>query len=714
MSRTLFSSALLLLTLFGVNHWIQKTSDADSLDQPFYNQPAGPHLEPEWYERQQRMADAKEQQHQQQASIARNSDANATPEPTTIDRAIEPARAAIESLADKTSDARPESKAMPQHQPLVAPIQPARTRNSDPVASGGDKKIFPAADSPVAIASDRVSATSEQIETLPPDFELGLSPRKITQFRSTPDDLNATPPGPTLPRRELATPRGAKEISESMRRSLRQILDMERRAKNAAAVNNEPDEFPGISVPKEIAAKSLTDTSSGGDSLNKPANEANKKPLDRPAENELEENTTSNTNEQPPATKPPATKPAATKPAATKPAATKPAKPQATVTRTPEEPHTAADTSDALNEQALADSNEGPMDSVAVAPKKKQPVITRVAPPVAVLSPEMEQMKSRVRATLAFYYNDLENYRTRSPWGVMHSMLPFGVDSQLAVDGRRVNTLGWLCWNGQCRDQQLLYTEQGELRTRQGPGVQGHRGQFLSMLAQSKVKRDFALRVDGADFTVGDLVRYEMDTCRPKSELTFKLIGLSHYLKSDTTWTTSDGEQWSIERLIEEELAQQVNGAACGGTHRLMGFAYAVNRRLKRDEPLTGQWRRAADLVRKYHKHAATLRNSDGSYSTSWFEKPEAYRDIDRRMQTTGHILEWLVFSLPREELEKRYIVESVDYLNHLMFSNRGHEWPVGPKGHAIRALALYDERVFGGRPGERNVQLAEIARRLR
>jgi hypothetical protein len=40
------------------------------------------------------------------------------------------------------------------------------------------------------------------------------------------------------------------------------------------------------------------------------------------------------------------------------------------------------------------------------------------------------------------------------------------------------------------------------------------------------------------------------------------------------------------------------------------------------------------------------------------------------------------------------------------MWRYRGHEWEIGPKGHAIHALALYDERLFGGQPGQRSEQL--------
>jgi hypothetical protein len=30
---------------------------------------------------------------------------------------------------------------------------------------------------------------------------------------------------------------------------------------------------------------------------------------------------------------------------------------------------------------------------------------------------------------------------------------------------------------------------------------------------------------------------------------------------------------------------------------------------------------------------------------------------------------------------------------------NQQHQWEVGPKGHALRALVLYDQRTFGGTP---------------
>ena len=47
-------------------------------------------------------------------------------------------------------------------------------------------------------------------------------------------------------------------------------------------------------------------------------------------------------------------------------------------------------------------------------------------------------------------------------------------------------------------------------------------------------------------------------------------------------------------------------------------------------------------------------------------------------------------------------VTRAVDYLTELMLQNRDHDWEIGPRGHALHALALYDERVFGSKPGDR------------
>lgn len=338
-----------------------------------------------------------------------------------------------------------------------------------------------------------------------------------------------------------------------------------------------------------------------------------------------------------------------------------------------------------------------------------------LTPPSPVLTPELEALKLELRRCLAYYYFRPENVAIRSPWGAMHAMLAYGVDSKLIVGDQQVNAIGYLCYNGVCNGQQLFsLSPDGRLQAQIGPGVQGHAGQFLAMLAQSRVRPDYPIRVGNRLFTVADLIEHEKETCRPASELTFKLIALVHYLPSDARWRSNDGQWWDIPRLIKEELAQPIVGAACGGTHRMTGFSYAVRKREARGEPLDGQWLRAKKFVDDFHEYAFKLQNPDGSFSTEWFAGRADFGPVSRRLETTGHITEWLAFSLSPEQLVEPRMVHSVTYLTRLLWENRQEKWGIGPLGHGLHALAIYDERVFGGQPGQRAAELAEVLRTAR
>jgi hypothetical protein len=321
------------------------------------------------------------------------------------------------------------------------------------------------------------------------------------------------------------------------------------------------------------------------------------------------------------------------------------------------------------------------------------------AKPLPPLSRNMRYLRNKVRRVLKGYYNKPLNSRDHDPWEMMHGMLAYGLHSQVRQDGPRgqlITSVGWLCYNKPCKGLTLLYvTPNGELRAKYGVGLQGHMGQFLAMLAQCKVSPEYPIRVGQSEFTIHDLVEAEQKTCYQKEELTFKLISLMHYLESDAKWVNDQGVEWDIQKLIREELAQPIRGAACGGTHRLAGLSLAARTRVARGEPLDGEFARAAAYVQKYHNYAFRQQNRDGSLSTEWFRGRGDEDDIDRRVKTTGHILEWLIYSLSDEELQYSRTVNAVNYLANLLYSNYDHEWEIGPRSHAIHALALYDERVF-------------------
>lgn len=325
------------------------------------------------------------------------------------------------------------------------------------------------------------------------------------------------------------------------------------------------------------------------------------------------------------------------------------------------------------------------------------------------LSPEQQAFRDELRRCLAYYYFRPESSAQRAPWAVMHTLVGFGSDTPLAVKGESVNAIGWLCWNQPCQGLRLFHLSNGQISSQIAPGYQGHEGQFLQMVAYARVPMDFGMKIDGQDFTIADLVKREQETCEARTELSFKLVGLSHYLASDATWQNQRGETWSIPRLMREELAQPVNsGVACGGTHRLTGLGYSVRKRQQSGQPVDGEWARAKEVVDRFASYALRNQNPDGGFSTNWFEGPGNRGDLNRHLNTTGHTLEWLLLSLTKEQTADPRIAQAAYYLTALLWNYRDHNWEIGPRGHALHALVLYDERMFGGKAGEKSIELAQ------
>ncbi len=310
--------------------------------------------------------------------------------------------------------------------------------------------------------------------------------------------------------------------------------------------------------------------------------------------------------------------------------------------------------------------------------------------------PQRNLRSERIAQVLATYYvRQIDADRLR-PWSIMHGLIAYGPDSRIIAGGHPVNAVEYLCNNGAGDGMTLMYLSNGQLKTRIGQGVQGHAGQLLAMLAQSGVPASYPLKVEDREFQVQDLIEYEQRGCRSGTELTFKLIALAHYLPPNSVWKNDLGETWDMQRLIREEMAQPVTTGACGGTHRLMSLTYAVWQLERTGQPLVGEWHNAARMLGAWQERAWKFQNADGSFSTEWFNGPGADLSLDKRLYTSGHTLEWLACSLPEEQLGDPRMTAAVDYLLELMLGAPGYELDVGPRGHALHALLVYQMRMFG------------------
>ncbi|MCA9136625.1 MAG: hypothetical protein KDB00_07695 [Planctomycetales bacterium] len=300
-----------------------------------------------------------------------------------------------------------------------------------------------------------------------------------------------------------------------------------------------------------------------------------------------------------------------------------------------------------------------------------------------------------IERALRYFYDRPEVASGRSNWGMMHSLMVYGADTQLIVGNQKYSAIAWIAGNNNCRGQRLLTHDANGIQAKSGVGLQGHQGQFLAVLGMCNVPTSYPLHAGKMKYDVAALIEAEKRACKAGEELTFTLIGLSHYLDTDSTWIADDGTEWDFERLIAEELKQPIVGAACGGTHRLMGYSHALRKRRAEGKPITGHWKRAETYTEDFIKYAYSLQNRDGSMSTDWFEGRADDGNVDRKIQTTGHIVEWLLTVTPDDQLQDQRLVAAISFLLRSVGSDLDHDWSIGPKGHALRSLAMYHQRVF-------------------
>src|SRR5262249_46160500 len=133
----------------------------------------------------------------------------------------------------------------------------------------------------------------------------------------------------------------------------------------------------------------------------------------------------------------------------------------------------------------------------------------------------------------------------------------------------------------------------------------------------------------------------------------------------------------------------------CGGTHRLFGFTWALHLHLAKGGKKTAVWQEAEAKIKKYKNLARELQNTDGSFSTDYFNgKANSLRSD--RINTTGHVFEWLALALDADELLEPWVKNAGWALSQMILDAKGDPVPGGSLFHATHGLHIYRARVFG------------------
>ncbi|HEY2759736.1 MAG TPA: hypothetical protein VGI75_03315, partial [Pirellulales bacterium] len=289
-------------------------------------------------------------------------------------------------------------------------------------------------------------------------------------------------------------------------------------------------------------------------------------------------------------------------------------------------------------------------------------------PTFAKISPADENiLRDRIDAVVDHTLNNRTlNTHDHNAWQIVHGILPYGRAFRIDHDGEMIYALDWLLQGGALSGWDLRPGPNGVIAVL-APGskaAQGHPDQWIGYLSQGGLdgihglSKDEPIMVQGKQYKMDDLLTQAEWDVYPSEEASWTIMAMTAWRPLDYSWTSSDGEKWTFERLVNMDAGQSVGiDASCGGTHRLYALSSAVNRYMKETgtppDKLTGGWKKAYDEVQNCKLKAREYQQPDGNFSTGFATRPGSSPDVDTTLHATGHTLEWLSAALTDDEIQQ-------------------------------------------------------------
>jgi hypothetical protein len=315
--------------------------------------------------------------------------------------------------------------------------------------------------------------------------------------------------------------------------------------------------------------------------------------------------------------------------------------------------------------------------------------------------PTNDPLLSKVEQAISVTTRRKLEVGVHSPWQVVHGVLALRQDMMMVKpDGTEISGIDWMAsgalWKGDTIFKVTQYGGQGHPFSAKWD-FEGHPTQFLGYMCEARMPLDFEFQAGPKKITVRDIINDAKMQIKEGPEVTWTLWALSHYLDTNAEWINARNEQWSIERMLRIEHQNSVLNSACGGTHGLYALAYARNKHVVNGNRMTSTWLLADNKIKRYITEAERLQSPDGSFSAAYFRGPEQAREFTKRLPANGHVLEFLMRSVPDEDLNKTWIRRGVESVATDLIDNRRTPCDCGPLFHALHALKLYKQRAAGG-----------------
>jgi hypothetical protein len=336
-------------------------------------------------------------------------------------------------------------------------------------------------------------------------------------------------------------------------------------------------------------------------------------------------------------------------------------------------------------------------------------------PGPAAVSQPTPQVPDQLQARILLAIDNVRKRDLRTDngfWTVFHGILGLGPSLTLvkadSPSKERVNALDYICSGGKVRGMNFepKIDEKGfkgiDVLGGQMFVAQGHQDQFVAEMVEWNLPPERTFHIGGRDYKFQDFIDWSTlrasTKAEPKQELSWAIIIIAQHKGTDYRWTNERGEELTFEDVLRYELNEDIEHAACGGTHRLYGLTWAYHLHLQRGGKTEGVWADVEAKLAKYKKKAFELKNSDGSFSTEFFRGRAHANDMQRRINTTGHIFEWLALAMSDAELKQGWMQEAANRLALMIIEIQNREMEGGTLYHAVHGLLEYYARVYNTR----------------
>ena len=334
-------------------------------------------------------------------------------------------------------------------------------------------------------------------------------------------------------------------------------------------------------------------------------------------------------------------------------------------------------------------------------------------------------LKSSIETVMAANINRGVNTGTNTPNEIMLMALPYGADARVYQPnpaaanhnprarnagppprGNHIYSIGALCWNTPCNGQTLLRSDGTKVIARMGHGYQQRPASFAAALAMSNIMPNYELRVDGTSHTIAHLIASEKASISRGMNMSKALVAFSFYSEAEAQWKNELDEVWNIERMVVNELNRQIDQGTSEVTDWLLGLTAAVKMYESESIPIRGPMALARRQLQTYHEFVLSIQNDRYLWHPRFFLYKGFNPNAFETMYSGGHVLRWLVVSLPDNELRDPRVLRAVmslaatvDRVRPETMANQLTPRQLEGLAVSLHALSLYYQRAFGGEP---------------